>query len=153
MRVVSVAHVALLPDLPVPTAGGDAAAARFWPIEDLDLQEEGRPDSPRIAFDYACILKDALERVRSKLEYTTLASAFCTEPFSLADLRRVYLAVWGHAPDPANFRRKVLTTEGFVVPEGMAEASGSRGRPPLLYTRGPADYLHPPILRYETDTT
>jgi 8-oxo-dGTP diphosphatase len=146
VRVVSVAHVAFLPDLPIPTAGGDAATARFWPIEDLDIDGLTHDDAPVLAFDHGDILRDAVERVRAKLEYTTLAAAFCVEPFSLADLRRVYVAAWGLAPELANFRRKVLSTEGFVVPEHIAEHPG-RGRPPLLYRRGAAAQLHPPILR------
>jgi 8-oxo-dGTP diphosphatase len=148
MRVVSVAHVALAPGLPDPRPGGDAAAARWWPVEDLGL-DDGGPDAPQLAFDHAQIVTDALERVRSKLEYTTLAASFVEEPFTLADLRRVYGAVWGKAPDLGNFRRKVLGTEGFAVEaqRSPAAAGPGGGRPPLLYRRGGAVVLHPPMLR------
>ena len=144
MRVVSVAHVALAPDLPDPRPGGDAAAARWWPVE--DLASEAVP----LAFDHAGILADAVERIRSKLEYTTLAAGFVAEPFTIADLRRVYIAVWGEAPDLANFRRKVLGTPGFVVADARSDSSAAGpagGRPPLLYRRGDAVTLHPPMLR------
>ena len=168
MRVVSVAHVALAPNLPDARAGGDAAAARWWPVEDLGLADDARDagagagdagawaedagagDVPVLAFDHARILRDALERVRAKLEYTTLAAAFVDEPFTLADLRRVYAAVWGSAPDLGNFRRKVLGTEGFVVEarrSATAAAGAAGSRPPLLYRRGHATTLHPPLLR------
>ena len=149
MRVVSVAHVALAPGLPEPRPGGDAAAARWWPVEDLGL-EDGGPDAPALAFDHPQIIADAVERVRSKLEYTTLAVSFVEEQFTLADLRRVYAAVWGTAPDLGNFRRKVLSTDGFVVEAQRsreAAAGPAGGRPPLLYRRGSAAFLHPPMLR------
>jgi 8-oxo-dGTP diphosphatase len=149
MRVVSVAQVALAPNLPDARAGGDAAAARWWPATDLGLDSAATEVLP-LAFDHAQILTDALDRVRAKLEYTTLAAAFVDEPFTLAELRRVYAAVWGDAPDLGNFRRKVLGTDGFVVeversPAAAAGAAG--GRPPLLYRRGHATTLHPPLLR------
>src|SRR5215468_1213002 len=162
MRVVSVAYVALAPDLPDPRAGGDAAAARWWPVDDIALPAGGagggtgpaagdaHPDTVPLAFDHARILADALERVRAKLEYTTLAASFVTEPFTLAELRRVYQAVWGQAPDIANFRRKVLGTGGFVREaerSACAAAGAAGGRPPLLYRRGDARILHPPMLR------
>jgi 8-oxo-dGTP diphosphatase len=148
LRVISIAYVALAPGLPDPQAGSDAAAARWWPVEDLALDGDGTAGPP-LAFDHARILGDAVERIRSKLEYTTLAGQFVSEPFTLADLRRVYAAVWGEAPDLGNFRRKVLGTDGFVMEaERSAAAAGpGGGRPPLLYRRGTATMLHPPIMR------
>jgi 8-oxo-dGTP diphosphatase len=138
MRVVSVAHVAFAPDLPDPTAGTGNEAARWWPVD----------EAPALAFDHGAILSDAIERVRSKLEYTTLATRFVTEPFSLADLYLVYRAVWGVAPDLPTFRRKVLSTNGFVRPAGVAPDEAS---PTLLYRRGDAELLQPAMLRGAPD--
>jgi 8-oxo-dGTP diphosphatase len=140
-RVVSVAYVALVPRLPAPVSGTDAAGARFWPVDRLV--------EARLAFDHARIAADGVERIRAKLEYTTLAATFVDEPFSIPDLRRVYEAVWGVSLDPANFARKVLGTPGFVVPTGARAPAGAPGggRRPGLHRRGPAAALHPPILR------
>ncbi|WP_018504243.1 NUDIX hydrolase [Parafrankia discariae] len=141
-RVVSVAYLALLPNLPQPTAGGDGPQARWWPVEDL-----GSADGPTLAFDHPRIVSDGVERARGKLEYTSLAAAFCEEPFTLADLRRVYEAAWGVVLDPPNFRRKVLSTPGFVVAVGQRASPRGGGRPAELYRLGSATALHPPLLR------
>ncbi|MEA2972933.1 MAG: 8-oxo-dGTP diphosphatase [Actinomycetota bacterium] len=140
MRVVSVAFLAMMPDLPRPLAGTDAAEARFWPVVDLSGDE-----SPTLAFDHHRIVADGVERARSKLEYTSLATGFVEEPFTVADLRRVYEAVWDVPLHPANFRRKVLSTPGFVVPTGEERPTG-RGWADL-YRRGDLAHLRPPLLR------
>lgn len=141
-RVVTVSYLAIAPSLPVPTAGSDARAARWSPVEEV----------PPLAFDHDDILADALERARSKLENTTLATAFCAETFTIGELRRVYEVVWGTPLDPRNFNRKVTSTEGFVVPTGETRSPES-GRPAALYRRGPATTLHPAILRERLGST
>lgn len=144
MRVISVTYVAFVPDIPELEAGSDAMAARLWAVEDL----EGM-DAPRLAFDHASILAAAIERTRSKLEYTTLAASFVAEPFTIGDLRRVYEAVWQAEVEPNNFRRKVIGTEGFLEPVG--EVVHGAGRPAPLYRRGKAQFLRPPLLRPEEE--
>lgn len=141
MRVVSVAHLAFVPELPAPTAGTDAADARLWPVDVL-----GTRRGPKLAFDHARIVADGVERVRAKLEYTPLATAFCAEEFTIPELRAVYEAVWGVELDAPNFQRKVLGTDGFVVPTGT-ERTGAPGRPARLYRRGDATLLQPPLRR------
>jgi 8-oxo-dGTP diphosphatase len=137
-RVLTVGHLALVPDLPEPAAGvgAESTGGAWHPVAKVTT----------LAFDHARILADGVERARAKLEYTTLAAAFCPAEFTISQLRRVYEAVWGANPDPRNFSRKVTTTEGFLLPTGEKLTSG-RGRPGQLFRRGPATALHPPMLR------
>ena len=144
MRVVSVAYVGFTAQGDV-SAGSDAADVRFWAVDDLAIRGIGSPDGVPLAFDHACIVTDGVERARAKLEYTTLATAFVDDRFTLGELRRVYEAVWGESVHEGNFRRKVLSTPGFVQPTG--ETAPTDGRPAALYRRGDATNLHPAILR------
>lgn len=147
MRVVSTAYFALVPDLPVPTGGDDATQARWWAVEDLGIESEANEDTPTLAFDHVQIIHDGLERVRAKIEYSPLATKFLETSFTLADLRRVYEAVWNAALHPANFRRKVLSTPGFVKALGSKGGSRTGGRTAALYEAGEAILLHPALLR------
>ena len=140
MRVVSVAYLALAAALPEPAAGTDAADARWRPVVDL----LSKPS--RLAFDHDEILADGLERARAKLEYSPLATAFCADEFTVAELRHVYEVVWGARLDPRNFHRKVTGSPGFLAPTGR-RTTRNGGRPAQLYRRGDATLLNPPITR------
>jgi 8-oxo-dGTP diphosphatase len=140
-RVVTVAYLALAPGLPAPQAGSDAADASWRPVTALLAGSPGE-----LAFDHHAILADGVERARSKLEYTPLATAFCPAEFTVGQLRRVYEIVWGAGLDPRNFHRKVTGTPGFLIPVGVT-TTGDRGRPARMYRRGNTTQLHPPLLR------
>lgn len=152
MRVVSVAHLVLAPDLPSPTAGGDARSARWSPVDALVVAGDGPPREAEqqvpLAFDHDRILLEGVERARSKIEYSSLATAFCPPEFTVGELRRVYEAVWGVALDPRNFHRKVTGTPGFLVPTG-GTTTRQGGRPAQLFRAGGAPLLNPPMLRPE----
>lgn len=141
MRVVTIAYLALAPSLPAPKAGSDAADACWLPVAGL---LDGPADG--LAFDHYTILADGVERARSKLEYSPLATAFCPATFTVGQLRRVYEIVWATKLDPRNFHRKVTGTPGFLVPAD-GTTIGERGRPAQLYRTGDTDLLHPPLLR------
>jgi 8-oxo-dGTP diphosphatase len=124
--VLSVAHLLLAPHFGVVRAGSDAGSVAWHPVEAV------LDDEASLAFDHARILADGVERARAKLEYSPLATAFCGPEFTVADLRRVYEAVWGVPLDPRNFSRKALGTPGLLEPTGRS-TSGGAGRPAALY--------------------
>src|SRR6476646_8741403 len=79
-RVISVAYYALIAaDRSPLIAGSDAAEARWWPIRKL----------PSLAFDHGKILDYSLERLRNKLEYTTVGFQLLPERFSLSELQEM----------------------------------------------------------------
>ncbi len=131
MNVVTVAYLAVARAVPDIVAGSDAAAAALVPVADV---LKGKLE---LAFDHGRIVRDAVERVRTDLDLTNLATAFVAPSFTLAELRRVYEAAWGRPIDAANFRRSVLATGGWVSPTGRRAPSGaSGGKPAELYRAG-----------------
>jgi 8-oxo-dGTP diphosphatase len=142
-QIISVAYIAFVPNLPEPNAGGDAHEASITPVDQL------MGKSGKLAFDHDEILRVAVERTRAKLEYTSLATAFCNERFTINELRRVYEVVWDTKLDAANFHRKVTKTAGFVLAT-TETTQGESGRPAQIYTKGPAQLLHPALLRSGT---
>lgn len=139
MRVVSVAYLALSPTRPVPAAGSDAADARWVAVEDAL--------SGPLAFDHAEILAVAIERARSKLEYTMLATNLAGPEFTLGELQHIYEATWGVSLERANFRRKVLATPGFVEKTGARRTGRGGGAPATVYRSGGGELLIPPMMR------
>ena len=133
MNVVTVAYLAVLRDLGSISGGSDAAAAALMPVSAV---LNGKVE---LAFDHLQIVRDAVERARMELEVTGIATAFVGPTFTLAELRAVYEAIWGVQLDAANFRRSVVTEEGWVIPTGRRSRPGSSGgRPAELYKPGKA---------------
>jgi 8-oxo-dGTP diphosphatase len=96
-RVITVAYFALIAaDHPLE-AGTDAAEADWWPFDRL----------PPLAFDHGKILHYALERLRNKLEYTTVGFQLLPEKFTMTELQEVYETILGKKLDKRNFRRKL----------------------------------------------
>jgi ADP-ribose pyrophosphatase YjhB (NUDIX family) len=107
-RVVSIPFLVVASQNSEPTAGRGALLARWWPVDDLF---DGL--GPPIAFDHSEVIAHGVNRCRSELEYTTIGAHFLQEPFTIAELRNVYLAVWGlkgadvKKLPPSNFHRKM----------------------------------------------
>jgi len=97
-RVVTVAYFALIAADRAPLkAGSDAAQARWFPVA----------ARPPLAFDHGRILDYALERLRNKLEYTTVGFQLLPDRFTLSELQAVYEAILARPLDKRNFRRKI----------------------------------------------
>lgn len=113
---VSIAHYALLPLQHLP------AGAVLAPVDQL----------PPLAFDHRQIVAAAVERVRTKSQYSSLPVYLCGERFTLPQLQAVYEAVLGEPVNKVSFRRKVEEL-GMLEPIEGALSSGGAHRPAQLY--------------------
>ena len=119
-RVITVAYFALISADRKLKAGSDAAEAAWFAMDDL----------PPLAFDHATILKYALERLRNKLEYTTVGFQLLPEKFTLTELQEVYAAILGKTLDKRNFRRKMSILK---ILKPLPEYRRGGQRPAQLY--------------------
>lgn len=79
----------------------------------------------KLAFDHAEILAAALDRLRSKVEYTSLPAFLLPEPFTLPQLQHTYEIVLGRELDKSAFRKRMLDA-GFL--QEVDRVTGLAGR-------------------------
>lgn len=127
-RVITVAYLALVDYQQLhPQAADDAGDVGWFSMYDL----------PPLAFDHAKILDYTLQRLRGKLEYTTIGFQFLPEKFTLSELQTVYQTILGESRklDKRNFRKKIVST-GILEPTGEYKMEGTH-RPARLYRFNP----------------
>jgi 8-oxo-dGTP diphosphatase len=101
-RVITVAYFALVPakhcDL---RAGSDAIDVAWFDMGNL----------PALAADHDRIIALAHQRLKAKLDYSTIALQFMPATFTLSQLQTVYEIILGEPLDKRNFRRKILSLD------------------------------------------
>lgn len=121
-RVISVAYFALVrADQQVVRSSNEAAEVGWFSVRNLPQP---------LAFDHDQIMRFAIDRLRSKLEYTTLAFQLLPEVFTLPELKQTYEQILGEELDRGNFYRKIKEAN-LLEPVGRQRESG--GRPAALY--------------------
>ena len=122
-RVITVAYFALVPytAVSVDVLGGDTAVTAWHSVFDL----------PELAFDHELILEYALQRLRYKLEYTSVGFQLLPDEFTLTELQKAYEIILSEALDKRNFRRKILSAE--ILEETGNKKQDGEGRPAKLY--------------------
>jgi 8-oxo-dGTP diphosphatase len=125
-RVITVVYYALIRADELRLAVADDAAESAWfPVDSL----------PPLAFDHESILTYTMQRLRGKLEYTTIGFQLLAPEFTLSELQEVYEAILNRPLDKRNFRKKVLST-GILEPTTHTRKSGQH-RPAALYRFSP----------------
>jgi 8-oxo-dGTP diphosphatase len=119
-RIISISYFALISPDHRLMAGTDASEANWWPVVEILA----------LAFDHAKILGYAVERLRNKLEYTTVGFQLLPSKFTLGELQIVYEAILEKTLDKRNFRRKIAELR---ILKPLKEYRSDVGRPAQLF--------------------
>jgi ADP-ribose pyrophosphatase YjhB (NUDIX family) len=106
-----------------PRAGGNAPDSAWFSVRGEGVREG-------LAFDHTEILRAALARLRSKVEYTSLPTFLLPVEFTLTQLQRIYEVILGRSLEKKAFRTRVLTAE---ILEALPRKQSGPNRPAQLY--------------------
>lgn len=112
------AYFALLAADSVKLVQDEAKPATWHPVDELSPRK-------RLAFDHSDILQAALERLRGKVEYTSLPAFLLPEPFTLPQLQKMYEVVLGRPIDKSGFRTRTLAAD-FLKEDGLMDVGSPR---------------------------
>jgi 8-oxo-dGTP diphosphatase len=121
-RVVAVAYLGLVNwESLSPEERSDTGDARWIPIT----------RATKLAYDHDEMLSVALNRLRSRVTYTTLIAQLMPAEFTLTELEKAYACLLKTGLDKRNFRKKILKLN--VLKELPNKKATGRFRPAQLY--------------------
>ncbi len=98
-------------------------------VRELNLFSVNR--LPELAFNHKMIIKKAVDRLRSKIEYSNIVLGLLPEKFRLSDMQKTYEIILNAKLDKRNFRKKMLGLK-LLQPVGEKDLQGAH-RPAMLY--------------------
>ncbi|MFA6902038.1 MAG: NUDIX domain-containing protein [Gallionellaceae bacterium] len=119
-RSWSATHVyfALIPSPDLPLQNTSNSNTAWFPVE-----QQHAP--VKLAFDHEKLLQAAIQRLRSKVEYTSLPAFLLPAEFTLGDLQRMYEIVLERSLEKSAFRTRVFAA-GLVEPIDKVRAGPNR---------------------------
>lgn len=123
MRIVSVAHVALVDSSRAPGGPGRWAEVEVpWAGLTGGAVEVAVAGEPSVlGFDHDVIAGHAVRRLRERLDSSPIGFQLLPDTFTLRQLQEVHETILGHTVNKDSFRRRMLAT-------GQLEATGERER-------------------------
>ncbi len=121
---VTTVYFALIPSKNIQLHAGKGASEIKWA-----KVEKGRIKDA-LAFDHAELLSKCVERLRSKVLYTSLPVHFMPKYFTIGELQKIYEAILDTAIDHKSFRRRILSAN---ILDESNEVREDGKRPAQLY--------------------
>ena len=117
-------YFALIPNQEINLQSGKGAIDIKWSkISDQKIREH-------LAFDHSHILEGCINRLRSKVLYTSLPVHLIAKEFTLPELQTVYEIILNRKLEHKSFRRRILSAD---ILEETGKMNHERGRPAMFY--------------------
>lgn len=123
-RVISIAYFGLVKTSQFHElkASTDAENAAWFSIKKL----------PALAFDHKQIIRQAVERLQSKIRYQPIGFELLDKKFPFSDLEKLYAALLDKEINRRNFSKKILSFD-FLEETGELSKPDGKGRPSKMY--------------------
>lgn len=121
-RVVSVTYFSLMPNkgLKLKTSQ-DYDGLEWFDVKDL----------PKLAYDHKNIIKMAVQRLQTKLEYTNVICNLLAKEFTMREIQKAYEVILDRELDKRNFQKKIHSLN--IIKKTNKKTIGEAYRPAILY--------------------
>ncbi len=130
---VTVAYFALIASEDIDIASNETSEEIVW------AAIEGIPKKYNLAFDHNVLFQACYDRLKAKVQYTSLPINLLPQEFTLSELQKIFEIILGSKIEKKSFRRRII--DANIIGETGNVKTGSN-RPAKLYSVNAAGKSH-----------